>query len=293
MGSDPLRFYSSHSRMTDPGEEAHSFEGLPHEIPPLRDVVQGLIVHVLWARRYGLNITEGKEQELQIRSVEEKLRQIRKLDDRPVTYPRPPGSRLVGNCRDFSIMLCSMLRTQGVPARARCGFAKYFAPNHYEDHWICEYWGGSGRWIMVDAQLDALQRERLGIAFDVLDVPQGEFLPGGRAWEMCRLKKADPDIFGILDMHGMWFVRGNLIRDLASLNKVELLPWDAWGLVDKDEKGLSESDMALLDRAAAVTQADNKFEEVRSIYEENPELRVPAVIRSYAKGGPQDVEIKS
>jgi hypothetical protein len=280
--------------MTEPGEEARGFEQLPRGIAPLRDVVQGLIVHFLWAREYGLKMTEGKEQELQIRSVEEKLRQIRKLDDRPLTHPRQPGSRLVGNCRDFSLMLCSMLRAQGVPARARCGFARYFAPNHYEDHWICEYWGESGRWVMVDSQLDALQRERLKIAFDVLDVPQGEFLPGGRAWEMCRSKKADPDTFGILDMHGMWFVRGNLIRDLASLNKVELLPWDAWGLVDKDEKELSQSDMALLDRAAAVTQADNsKFKEVRSIYQDSPELRVPAVIRSYAKGGLRNVEIKS
>jgi hypothetical protein len=49
------------------------------------------------------------------------------------------AKRLVGNCRDFSTMLCAMLRHQGVPARARCGFGAYFLPNHYEDHW--DGWG--------------------------------------------------------------------------------------------------------------------------------------------------------
>jgi hypothetical protein len=278
--------------MTDPRSEAEMFEGLPREISSLRDVVQGLVVHVFWARKYGLTLSEDRERELQMRSVEEKLKQIRKLDDRPLVEPRPPERRLVGNCRDFCILLCSMLRSRGVAARARCGFARYFAPNHFEDHWVCEYRGGTGRWTMVDAQLDALQRDSLGITFDALDVPASEFITGGRAWELCRGGRADPDTFGILDLHGLWFVRGNLLRDLASLNKVELLPWDAWGLADKDEKELTESDLALLDLAAVTTQAnDSGFNEVRSFYQRSEGLRVPTVIRSYTKSGVQAVEL--
>ena len=41
----------------------------------------------------------------------------------------------MGNCRDFSTMLCTVLRYQNTPARARCGFGAYFLPDHYEDHW--------------------------------------------------------------------------------------------------------------------------------------------------------------
>ena len=37
-------------------------------------------------------------------------------------------------------------------------------------------------------------------------------------------------------MYGYWFIAGNLVRDLAALNKVELLPWDDWGaMVGPDE----------------------------------------------------------
>ena len=190
-------------------------------------------------------------------------------------------------------MLCAMLRHQGVPARARCGFARYFEPNHFEDHWVCECWQGE-RWVMVDPQLDALQRDRLGISFDPLDVPDDQFLTGGKAWEMCRAGKVNPDAFGIFDMHGLGLVRGSVIHDLASLNKLELLPWDSWGLIERDEKELSKTDMALLDQVAAITQVDNsRFDEIQSVYQNNECLRVPPVIRSYLKTGVQTVKIET
>jgi hypothetical protein len=74
----------------------------------------------------------------------------------------------------------------------------------------------------------------------------------------------------------MWFIRGDLGRDLAALNKVEILPWDGWGLIAKDEQELAEDNLALLDRVAAVTAVDDPpFDEVRAIYEGDARLRVP------------------
>jgi len=289
---DLLEYYRRYGQMTDPREEARLFEELPHNVAALRDVVQGLMVHVFWASRYGLTIRADREQELRIRSAAEKLRQIHRLDDRPLAEPRPLEKRLVGNCRDFSVMLSSMLKHGGVPARARCGFATYFAPNHFEDHWVVEYW--QGRWVRVDAQLDAFQRDALGIRFDPLNVPDDKFLVGGKTWQICRTGKADPEKFGISDLHGLWFVRGNLVRDLASLNKMELLPWDSWGIADSRDQGLSKSDLVLLDRVAVTTQADNDgFGNVRSIYDSNAGLRVPPVTRSYLKTGVQTVDIET
>jgi hypothetical protein len=215
---------------------------------------------------------------VQLRTVPRQLARIVELDPRPLDQPRPLDRKLVGNCRDFSVMLCAMLRRQGVPARARCGFGAYFIPNHYEDHWVCECWDArQGRWVLVDAQLDALQREAMRIPFDPLDVPRDQFLTGGVAWQMCRRGQADPDRFGIFDMKGMWFIRGDLLRDLFALNKVEILPWDHWGLMSKDEKDLTAEDMALLDRAAELTLAgDEALDEIRRACENEPALRMPA-----------------
>ena len=38
-------------------------------------------------------------------------------------------------------------------------------------------------------------------------------------------------MFGIFDWRGQWFAQNNLVRDFLSLNKIELLPWDSWGLM--------------------------------------------------------------
>ncbi len=86
-----------------------------------------------------------------------------------------------------------MLRHLGIPARARCGFAKYFEPDRHMDHWVVEYWNAEQqRWIFVDAQLDDLQQGKLHLPFDPLDVPREQFLTGGRAWQLCRCRSGRP-----------------------------------------------------------------------------------------------------
>ncbi|MEW6232140.1 MAG: transglutaminase-like domain-containing protein [Chloroflexota bacterium] len=263
--------------MTDPKEHARLLEGLPTGISALCQVVQGTLVHVFWAERYGLTLSEDRKKEAEIRTVAKKLARIQELDDRPLTVARPLEKRLVGNCRDFATLLCAILRYQGVPARARCGFGAYFLPNHYEDHWVCEYWKAEDqRWVLVDAQLDQLQRQVLQIQFNPLDVPRHQFLTGGKAWLMCRAGQADPDLFGIFDMRGLWFIRGDLLRDLLALNKIEILPWDGWGLITRDEKKISDEERVFLDHVAALTLAGNEaFPQIRSTYENDARLRMP------------------
>jgi hypothetical protein len=86
-------------------------------------------------------------------------------------------------------------------------------------------------------------------------------------------------------------VRDNLVRDVAALNKVELLPWDAWGLAQGPEYVNTEGDTALLDRVAEVSQRPAAFAELRDIYEGGNDFRVPATIRSEGSGGGRLVEI--
>ena len=73
---------------------------------------------------------------------------------------------------------------------------------------------------MIDPQLDDFQCQELDVGFDPLDVPRDQFIVGGKVWFCCRNGEADPDNFGIFDMRGLWFVRGNLIRDIAALNEL-------------------------------------------------------------------------
>jgi hypothetical protein len=288
-----LTYFARHGKMTDPGPYDNLYFDLPSEIPALVQIVQGLMVHVFWAERYGLNLTEERKAEVQLRSMERRLARTLELDPNPFTTPRQNEKKIVGNCRDFSLTLASMLQSKGIPARPRCGFGAYFLPNHYEDHWVCEYWNeAEKRWLLVDAQLDELQRSVLEISFNTLDVPRDQFIAGGAAWRMCRNGDANPDQFGIFDMHGVDFVKGDFIRDVASLNKTELLPWDCWGMILMDYVTLPPDDLSMLDRLADLTYGDvPDFDRVRQLYESDPRLRVGDAIQSYVDGNMKLIEL--
>jgi len=231
MGKGSLAYYAQPGRMTDPGPHAKLLDALPRDLPSLVKALQGVMVHIFWAESYGLALTDERKAEVNLRRVDKQLARIVELDGRPLSEPRPHERKLVGNCRDFGVMLTAVLRHQGVPARARCGFGTYFIPGHYEDHWVGEYWDAAqGRWVLVDAQLDELMLDALKPDFDPLDTPRDRFIVGGTAWQLCRSGAADPDHFGIFDMNGLWFVRGDLLRDFLALNKEEILPRDGgWG----------------------------------------------------------------
>ncbi len=275
-----LDFYALPGCMTDPGSHVDLFLGLPTDLAKLCQVVQGNLLHIFWAKRYGRPLTEAEQQTVNVRPIAEKLALMRAVDFHPLYEARALENRQVGNCRDFTLLLTSILRCQGVPARARCGFGAYFEPNGYEDHWVCEYWNSSqSRWVMVDSQLDALQRETLGIRFDPLDVPADQFITGGRAWQMCRAGQADPQQFGIFDMHGWWFIWGDLVRDFLALNKVEILPWDGgWGYLTHRLKDPppEESELPFFDHIAALTLAgDTAFSQVRTEYDSDLRWHLP------------------
>ncbi|HKU43092.1 MAG TPA: transglutaminase domain-containing protein, partial [Polyangiales bacterium] len=168
------------------------------------------------------------------------------------------------------------LKQRGVPARARVGFADYFKPGHFEDHWVCEYWNAAQqRWVLVDPQLDDVQRKAKNIDFDPLDVPPDRFLIAGAAYRQCRTGERDPERFGIsfVGLYGLWFVAANILRDAAALNGVEMLPWDIWGGMKQGE--LSAEDLAFFDQLARLTCApDDHLEQLQQLFRSDARLKL-------------------
>lgn len=271
-----LDFYRQPVDFSDPDGHARLFADVAPGPAATAKVVQGLLMHEHIAPAYGVSLSDRQHAEAHIRPAASMLQSIVTHDPRPLTEARPAKERQVGVCRHFTLLQVAMLRSQGLPARARCGFGAYFEPGKFLDHWVTEYWNEEqGRWVMVDAQMDPRQRELFRIAFDPLDMPQGQFLIAGEAWTLCRKGAADPQAFGILDMHGLWFVASNVIRDLAALNNREMLPWDGWGAMVMDDRKI---DLELIDRVAALTRApDAHFDELRAVYRD-PRLAVPATV---------------
>jgi hypothetical protein len=287
---------------TDPRDLSGRLEGLVaragREPRALAEAVRGWMVHAFWRGAYGLPEEPARvAAETNLRDLRSKLARIgelqaglgRSADD---LSPLPPPQKLVGNCRDHSVFYAALLRAAGVPARARCGFARYFEQGKWIDHWVVERWE-SGRWVVGDAQIDALMQERLRLRFDPMDLPDGEFVSGGDAWLACRAG-ADPGRYGILHFWGWDFVKGNLVKDVAALGGHELLPWDLWGVGVRAQAELEPQALAELDALARATPMRAPLSAVdAAALAARPAVRLPRVIQSWPGPEPVDVDLGS
>jgi hypothetical protein len=286
-------FYDQPGAMTGPGRHSEALAKLPDDVGALAEIVQGLAIHQYMAEAYGFAVPEARKAEAHIRHADKILDRILALDDRSLAAARPPEKRVVGVCHHFALLMTAILRTKGIPARYRCGFGAFFNPPFFEDHVLCEYWhAADARWMQVDPQLDAVWRRALKFTFDPADVPRDQFLQSADAWALCRAGKADPTRFGIFvgDLRGLWFIAASLVRDAAALNKMELLPWDCWGIMPHPGQELDAGQLAFFDRLAALAaQPDVSDQELRALYEKDERVRVPKTVFNALLNRPEPV----
>ena len=111
--------YSRPIAMSDPGRHAALFDGLPRDAGALAETVQGLQIHQHIAPAYGVTLARDQQAQSHVRTVEKILGDIVARDGRPLSAARAINERQVGVCRHFTLLHVAMLRTQGIPARAR------------------------------------------------------------------------------------------------------------------------------------------------------------------------------
>ncbi len=278
--------YATHSRFTDPGPLAGWLDGVGPDLAELRRVATGLVFH-FWGNG---DITDHgfpaeRLAEVDLRYAADMLARLHELNPAPLGGPRAPTERIVGCCRDFTLLFVSMARHHGIPARSRVGFAGYLAPGWYLDHVVAEVWDGR-RWRLIDPQFPECE-------VDLMDVPRDRFLVGADAWRACRSGAIEPDRFAVSPeltvpgTRGLTQVRHDLVQDLASLNKHEMILWDLWGGLSDDPE-LSEEDVAAADELAASLQAPDA--DVRAAFDVDA-YRVSPVITSLDQATQLPVEV--
>ncbi|MGI8417732.1 MAG: transglutaminase-like domain-containing protein [Nakamurella sp.] len=256
--------------LLDP-DRSYLFAELPTDPGGICRLVQNLVVEPRDAIDAGAGA--DREAERNIRSAQALIDVVTGLDPGPLHLPRTLDKRVLGTCRHFAVLSCALLRVRGIPARARCGFATYFVEGKNVDHWIVEHWSASElRWVRIDAEVVGRQ-----VVDDAADLTADQFLTGGEAWLRYRAGTADPDLFGVAGVDFAWGIgeiRGNAIRDLVSLCKIEMLPWDEWGRMDDSYHGRTGGDYdSLMDRLAAANASDDAAL-IRSTYA-SEDLAVP------------------
>jgi Transglutaminase-like superfamily len=288
-------FYSSQSRFTDPRAMAWWLDGVRSDLTGIHEAASGLVFHYT-ARGdiTGHGFAAGRIAEIDERYADVLLTRLHELDPAPPGGDRAPTDRVVGCCRDSTLLLVAMARQHGIPARARVGFSMYLEPEWAMDHVVGEVWDrDEARWRLVDAQFAEHG------AVDVLDVPRELFLTGPEAWAQCRAGLLDPDRFVVSPNRKERFLRSwpqlthNLVQDLAALNKHEMVLWDVWGLLD-DETVDAEDLAPKLDALAEVLHApDLTLKQILSLFDD-PDWRVPETVTSFSPAalGPAPVTLR-
>ena len=271
-----LAYYTAPGVFTGVDGFADQLDGIPSDVASVSRAVQGLLIDVSLASAYGVYLPTERIPEKQFHSAVSMLTRATQLGSLPVNRERVPQKRVIGVCRHFATLFVAFMRYKGVPSRVRCGFANYFQPGKHLDHWVGEYWNvDEKRWVLVDAQVDNLQRRLFAVEIDTLDVPRDRFLVGGDAWRTCR-NGTDPMNFGIegTEMWGLVEVYGDIFQDLAALQNIELLPWEWYGMAKSDQ---SMRQIALIDRLAAISSSANAaaIDTLREMIAEDDRLRVP------------------
>ncbi|MEU4420414.1 transglutaminase domain-containing protein [Actinoplanes sp. NPDC024001] len=217
--------YTRQTAFSDPRHHLDRLAALPADVPAIAAVVRNLVVHY---RASGLEFPPARLAEIDSRWADRLLDADASRFTEPLDVPRPVEQRIVGCCRDFTLLTVAALRAKGIPARSRVGFADYLDDGFHTDHVIVEFHDGH-RWIAVDAQLDPAA----GFPIDVQDVP---LAPGGlrtaaQAWQSWRAGD-DPDTYGVAPGHpvrGSRMIAKYVLTELSHRMGDELLLWDSWG----------------------------------------------------------------
>jgi hypothetical protein len=78
---------------------------------------------------------------------------------------------------------------------------------------------------------------------------------------------------------GNWWIAANLVRDVAALANMEMLPWDVWGAMLGWDEPIDDERLALFDRLSELTRdPDASFSELTAAYATDDRLRVPPTV---------------
>src|SRR5579884_4279574 len=181
---------------------------LPDDIAQTGRLVKQQVIHslVLNLARQGIhhnpaygNISEvpwyRQSEDAYFPTVAAMLAELYHRDPRGFVPDRAQEHKLIITCRYVALLMAAILKSRGIPARVRVGYAPYIPAPRIVDHWITQYWdAAASRWVTIDADTSLEQRP-----FDPFDMPESAFEFGADSWLAVRAGRRNADAY---DIHG-------------------------------------------------------------------------------------------
>jgi sulfatase modifying factor 1 len=270
-----LDFYRQYSSFTDPGEYVYLYKNLPDSLPELCRVIKLQFIHPnAELPEYRERIPEERWNELiKYPTVKSILQGLLSYDSRGIVKDRKPEDKLVLGCREYAILLASVLKHRDIPARVRTGHALYLIPGFHASHTICEVWNEKEkRWMLVDP------------ATGMVDFNRDEFDFSYDTWFQLQKKEIDPSIYGNPGQYtGIISIVGKVCPDLASLLGNEYTVYQYAPILDfafekKDQMPAEHTELLnIICELMKSPDADN-LSKLQEIYDNNPVIQISKTI---------------
>ena len=131
MGSnvmDILNYYRQSGIMTEPGEYKPYFEPLPESVKELCEAIQGFHLHIFWAERYGIKLSEERQKEVNFRTIPQMLKRLLELDNSPSGCRPASGEKAGGELPRFYAAADGHAAAEGRAGSGSLWFWDLFSP---------------------------------------------------------------------------------------------------------------------------------------------------------------------
>jgi formylglycine-generating enzyme len=266
-----LDFYKQYSSFTDPGEYAYLYKNLPDSLPELCSLIKSQFIHPYEELpKYREQFPKERwDETLKYPTVKSILKGLLSYDFRGLVKDRKPENRLVLACRENAILLASILKYRGIPARVRGGYATYLIPDFHTNHAICEVWNENDkRWMLVDPSTG------------MIDFSRDKFDFSNDAWLKMQKKEIDPNLFGMPGQHtGVLSIIAIVCTDLAFILGTEYTIYQYAPILDyafKNNNQLTAEQIEILNRISELMKSlDAKsLSKLQEIYNNTPQIQI-------------------
>lgn len=295
MTEEIFNFYLQTSMYTNFFPFEDYYKSLPDDIKELSLLLSNQVIHRTELIRSFLNKPRNYENKWNLKRIKEEYPWYKNRcdDDVLLTAPaitaelfrqdyrgfinnREIKNKIVITCRYVSILLASILKAKGIPARCRSGYANYFMSNPdntYYDHWIVQYYNKEEkRWINVDADGNYC------LAFNQWDIPNEQFKWIAQIWlDVRNGKDNEKNYIHGSNLNKLENLAYALFFDFHSIMNDEISYLFLPTFMDTKEefKNLNAQELKKIDYLASLMlNPDKNFDELKYLFRNDPWLRL-------------------
>ncbi len=287
MQTKLLHHYTQYGMFTNPGLYESYLQSLPDDIEEIGKLIRWSLIHrtTLEWENGGTN-TDLKFGDMKqvpwYRQAEDDnlvttaamLAELFRRDKRGFTMEMKVENKLILTCRFAAILMASILKSKGIPARVRSGFAGYWdGAEVSSDHWITQYWNKKEkRWVTID--VDGSFHE---VGFNLYDIPDGKFDYSADAWIGVRNGTIDGTHFwNAGGYEGLTAISLELFYDYHCLMNNEIIYLHHPSFINVQKFGKTgENWLKEIDALAALMQnPDENFDTLQKMWDEKKDFRI-------------------